>query len=293
MENKNQSRAGHYLELSKLKIMIPVSFTGFTGYFILKPELSPSILIVTAGILFLAIAASVMNQIQEKDIDSLMPRTRNRPLPKGRITLRNAQIYFFSVLLAGTLFLSIGGNFTATLLGLFTVVWYNGVYTNAKRLTPYAFIPGSLTGALPPIIGWVAAGGNIFDITILLTGLLFFIGQIPHFLLLVMKYGNEYVKAGIPSVSQTMSHSQISRITFLSTAAAVIASLFLGLSVFYRREFFFIDVVASLFLLIRFSGLLQQKINGNNYRKYFNSLDGYFLLIMVLIILDRLLPLTT
>jgi heme O synthase-like polyprenyltransferase len=105
-----------------------------------------------------------------------------------------------------------------------------------------------------------------------------------------MKYGNEYVKAGIPSVNQLLSHSLISRITFLTTAATIVIAIFLGIKVFYTKGIFLVAVAASLFLIVRFSGLLRQKVNGNNYRKYFNSLDAYFLLIMWLMIMERMLP---
>jgi protoheme IX farnesyltransferase len=289
MANKPGNNLGSYIELSKQKIMIPVSFTGFTGYFILKPEFSPGIFIVTAGILFLAISASVMNQIQEIDIDSSMKRTRNRPLPTGRIGIREARLYFYFCLAAGSFLLFAGGNLVAALTGLFTVLWYNGIYTNAKRLTEYAIIPGALTGALPPFIGWIAAGGAASEHQIISVGLLFFVGQIPHFLLLVLKYGNEYEKAEIPTLLKSFKIESISRITFGLSLATVIIAVYL----FYSElkvsgGLLIILLIASVLLVWQFSGLLRNGIK-ENCMKYFHSLDRYFLVVLILLITDKII----
>ena len=85
MKNNSGNKLKDYLELSKLKIMIPVSLTGFTGYFIFNPHLSLNILLVSTGILLMAISASVLNQIQEVELDRKMKRTHDRPIPAGRI----------------------------------------------------------------------------------------------------------------------------------------------------------------------------------------------------------------
>ncbi len=95
MENNQGKRLNHYLELAKLKIMLPVSFTGFTGYFIFDPHLSGKIILITLGILHMSVAASVLNQIQEAVTDSMMDRTRNRPIPSRKITIPEAIFFFF------------------------------------------------------------------------------------------------------------------------------------------------------------------------------------------------------
>ena len=82
--------------------MIPVSLTGFTGYFIFDPHLSVKIFIIALGILLLAISASVLNQIQEVELDSKMNRTQNRPIPSGKIKFKHAVLFFFFNLIAGT-----------------------------------------------------------------------------------------------------------------------------------------------------------------------------------------------
>lgn len=282
--NKLKSR----LELSKLKIMIPVSFTGLTGYFLYNPEISVRLLLVTLGILFMAIAASVMNQLQEADLDAKMNRTAGRPLPAGKIKPVDARIFFFLMLVAGTVLITLAGNLTASLIGLFTVLWYNGIYTNAKRFTRYAIIPGAITGALPPLIGWVAAGGGIFDRTILLIGLLFFTGQIPHFMLLLLKYGDEYENAGIPTISGLIGSALMKRITFGLVTATAAAALLLSYFELSEQFLLYISIFVSIALLIQFSGLLKEPADKKNFRRYFHSLDAYILFVMILLISDRI-----
>src|SRR5450759_2486325 len=132
MKNNSGNKLKYYLELSKLKIMIPVSLTGFTGYFIFDPHFSVKILLISFGILLLAISASVLNQIQEVELDSKMNRTHNRPLPAQKITLQQAILFFLCNLFAGTAIIYSAGNLKAALIGLITILWYNGIYTSVS-----------------------------------------------------------------------------------------------------------------------------------------------------------------
>jgi len=192
MKNSFAYRLKYYLDLCKLKIMIPVSLTGFTGYFIFNPRITAEILLISLGILLLAISASVLNQLQEVDLDSKMNRTHDRPIPSGKIKRGHAIIFFLINLVTGTLIIYSAGNFKAAITGLITIFWYNIIYTYLKRFSAFAVVPGAVTGALPPLIGWVAAGGGLWDKPIIFIEFLFFTGQIPHFWLLILKYGEEY-----------------------------------------------------------------------------------------------------
>ena len=279
-----------YLKLSKLKIMIPVSLTGFTGYFIFTPQFSAKIFLVTIGILFMAISASVLNQIQEVDIDRKMNRTHDRPLPAGRIRVCHALLFFFFNLIAGTSILYSTGRITATLIGILTIIWYNGIYTYAKRLTAFAVVPGAITGALPPLIGWTAAGGGIWDQSIIFIEFLFFAGQIPHFWLLILKYGEEYYQAGIPSLTNIMSRTQINRLTFTWVVTSVIAALFLCYFEIIKTELLsVILLIASAFLVWKFSRLIKMSAEKINYNTYSILLYSYFLLMLILLISDRII----
>jgi heme o synthase len=279
-----------YLELSKLKVMVPVSLTGFTGYFINSPHLSTDLFLVMAGILLLAISASVLNQIQEGDLDAKMNRTHNRPIPAGRISRSQATVYFVCLLTGGIVIIYFWGNFKAVVIGLITIGIYNGIYTPLKRITPFAVVPGALTGALPPLMGWAAAGGGLWDKPIIFIGFLMFMGQIPHFWLLVVKYGEEYKSAGIPNLTGIFSSYQIKRLTFTWVLTSVIAALFLCFFEIIQINLITIVLVAaSGYLIWRFTGLLKDSENHANITRYSVLLNSYFLLIMILLISDRII----
>ncbi len=290
MKSKPGDKIGIYIELSKLRIMIPVSLTGFTGYFIYNSRISVDTILVTFGILLLAISASVLNQLQEVKIDARMNRTHSRPLPSGKINPRHAFIFFFCTLAAGSVILYSAAGIRALLIGLFTIVWYNGIYTYSKRISAFAVVPGALTGALPPLIGWVAAGGGMWDKPIIFLEFLFFTGQIPHFWLLILQYGEEYSMAGMPSLTQFLGRTQINRLTFTWVLTSVIAALFLCFfEIILHISISLILLIASGFLIWKFSDLIRAHIEKNNYRQYFILLDSYFLLLLILLISDRIL----
>ena len=279
-----------YLELGQLKVVAPVSLTGFTGYFVFSSHLSAGLFLVTAGILLMAISASVLNQIQEADLDARMNRTRDRPIPAGRITRRQAAVYALCTLACGIFLIYFQGNLKAVVIGLITIGVYNGIYTPLKRITPFAVLPGALTGALPPIIGWVSAGGGVLDRPIVFIGFLMFMGQIPHFWLLVVRYGEEYKSAGLPSLTGIFSSFQIKRLTFTWVLTSVAAALFLCL--FKIIQINLITVVllaASIYLVWRFTDLLKDQEMYGNITKYSVLLNCYFLLIMILLISDRII----
>ena len=290
MKSNSGYRIKYFLELSKLKIMVPVSLTGFTGYFIYNPHLSLNLFLVTLGILLQAISASVLNQIQEADLDARMARTHDRPLPAGKISLRDALFFFFFTLISGSVILYFSGNIRALVIGIITIVWYNGVYTYSKRITAFAVVPGAVTGTLPPLIGWVAAGGGLWDKPILFLGFLFFTGQVPHFWLLVMKYGDEYHKAGLPSLTVIMSHRQINNLTFTWVVTSVTAAIFLCYFEIIKTHIISACLLAaSVFLIFKFSELIRTPVERNNYGKYSALLDSYFLLLLILLISDRII----
>lgn len=280
----------NYLELSKFKIMIPVSLTGFTGFFIFDPQVSLRIILVSTGILFLGISASVLNQIQETDLDKRMQRTHNRPLPAQLISKQHAFLFFILMLTTGLVLVYSWGNLMSALIGLFTIFWYNGIYTYAKRITAFAVVPGAITGALPPLIGWVAAGGGPWDKPVIFLEFLFFTGQIPHFWLLVLKYGEEYEKAGMPSLTSIMSRSQINRLTFTWVVTSVIAALFLCyFEIIHNVPIIGILLIASVFLIWQFSKLLSPTTDNSRLRLYSVFLYAYYLLVLILLISDRII----
>lgn len=214
-----------FFDLIKLKITTAVAITTAVGYLLAVEELSIKIFIPILGIFLLACGSSALNEFQERKIDRLMRRTKDRPLPANRIQSQTALIIIVMLSLLGILVLYFGTNLLATLLGVFALVWYNGVYTPLKQKTAFAAVPGALIGAIPPMVGWVAGGGYMFDPQIVLMASFFFIWQVPHFWLLLLLSGNDYQRAGLPSLTRIFSTPQIARMTFIWILNTALAAL--------------------------------------------------------------------
>jgi protoheme IX farnesyltransferase len=211
-----------WLSLIKFKLILAVTMTGISGYIISKGDIGINLFTLTGGIFFLAGGAGALNQHQERESDSLMKRTRQRPLPSGLIKARSGLILAACMLIIGSLLLAITG-LLPFILGILNVILYNLLYTKLKKVSYLAIIPGAMVGALPPVIGWTAAGGYIFSPTILFLATLIFMWQIPHFWLLVIKYNKEYEEAGFKTPIKIFNENQVKRIVF---AWITISSLF-------------------------------------------------------------------
>ena len=215
------------LELSKVRITIAVAFTTVAGYVLAKGTIDTGVLLPVAGIFLLACGSSVLNHLQESRSDARMKRTRSRPLPAGKISKSGAVVIAALEILTGGLILFLAVGLIPLLLGIFALLWYNVVYTGLKRKTVHAVIPGSVIGAVPPLVGWVSGGGFLNDPDALPIALFFFIWQIPHFYLLALKYGEEYKAAGFPSLSSKYSDFQVRRMIFYWVTLTAIVSIFI------------------------------------------------------------------
>ena len=216
-------------ELVKFRITSFVTVTTAFGYIAATGKIDLRIIPVLLGVLFLAFGSAALNHYQEKEFDGKMDRTKNRPIPSGRISPSTVLIISISLVLLGSLLLLTGSNLSALGLGLLNLIWYNFIYTLLKRKTAFAIIPGSLVGAIPPIIGWVSANGYLFDPQIVLISFFFFIWQIPHFWLLLLVLDNDYRRAGFPTLTQVFNKEQLSRITFMWIIATAVTGMMLPL----------------------------------------------------------------
>lgn len=218
-----------FLEIIKFKITILVSFTTGLGYILAANKISFSLFYSVIGIFLLACSASALNHYQERDTDRLMDRTANRPIPSGKVTPGTVLLISIIIFIIGSIVLLTATNLLTLGIGYLTFIWYNAVYTPLKKITSWAIIPGSLVGALPPIAGWTAAGGYVFDSRIMIISLYFFVWQIPHFWLLLMLYADDYRKGGFPILTDVLNLSQLKRITFMWLIAAVSIAMLIPL----------------------------------------------------------------
>lgn len=276
------------LELGKIRISIPVALSAMAGYVLLNGNVGLSGWMIGIGVLFVSCASSAINHIQERDIDSLMPRTMKRPLPSGRISLRNAIYLTLAYFVVGSAILYFSFSPLTVFVSWVTLVSYNLIYTPLKKVTAFAVVPGSLTGALPPFIGWVAAGGALLDMKILLVGLFFFIGQIPHFWLLLLMFGEQYSLAGLPTLNKIFTSLQIKRISFVWILTTLASALLVTGFVLTDTILMFIILVYVFFLMFSlvFRFLLQPEFHP---LPAFYRLNILYLLMMFILIAEGLI----
>jgi heme o synthase len=223
-------RVGAYAELSKFGIVLLVLVSAAAG-FMLRAPLGADFpwvhgLVVLAGVMLLSSGASALNQVQERDKDALMARTANRPLPSGRLTHSQGLVFAALATLGGAVVLWLGIGRTAGVLGLIAAAFYNGVYTPwLKPTSPFAAVPGAIPGSIPPVIGWVAAGGSVTDAgAIILFGILF-LWQMPHFWALSLRYRADYASGGFPMVSEVVGVEGTARLILLYASGLTAWSL--------------------------------------------------------------------
>lgn len=192
-------RLADFLALTKPRLNSLVIVTAGIGYYLgagANLRLA-SLIEAIAGIALVAGGAAGLNQIYERDTDSLMFRTRMRPLAAQRVTTTEAMVFSGALAVIGLAILAATSNLLAVLLAVFTLVSYNVVYTPMKRRSQLATLVGAVPGALPPMIGWVAGRGALTLEAWALFAIVF-VWQIPHFMAIAWLYRADFGRAGFP-----------------------------------------------------------------------------------------------
>ncbi len=185
-----------YAALMKLRLSLLVAFSAAFGYLLAVPAVDAFTLtmLCVSGFL-LSGASTTINQIWERDVDSLMKRTQDRPLPMQQISKEEA--VWLAAVAAGVslLLLAQFTNLLTAALALVSLILYSFVYTPMKRISPIAVLVGAFPGAMPPLLGWVAATGAISQEALVIFGIQF-IWQFPHFWAIAWVADDDYKRAG-------------------------------------------------------------------------------------------------
>jgi len=191
-------RSGDFFELTKPRIVFMVLITALVGYYAGSAGL-PNYIRLLQMLFGTALAAAgtlTLNQFLERDIDGIMDRTKRRPLPDARVQPQDALWFGILLTIAGLSYLALSVNLLSALVASAITISYLLIYTPMKRYSALCLPVGAVPGALPPVIGWVAARGDLsVDAWVLFA--IMFLWQIPHTLAIAYLYREDFAKAGI------------------------------------------------------------------------------------------------
>jgi protoheme IX farnesyltransferase len=278
-----------FLKLCKIKISIFAALSAATGYILYTSELAAQMIAPVLGVFLAACGACALNQYQELHTDALMNRTKNRPIPAGAIKPALALQCAAALIFTGILILSFTGHPVVLCLGLFAVIWYNGVYTYLKRRTAFAAVPGALIGTVPPAVGWVAGGGKITDFELLALCFLFFMWQVPHFWLLLLSNQNDYEKANLPALSTIFGEERLARVISIWVNATAVSCLMIplyGIS----SNIFAITLITAVAVLFACNSLklLNSCSDSCKFQLAFSRINALVLIIMLVLNIESL-----
>ncbi len=278
-----------YWQLLKPRVMSLVVFIGFAGLIVAPGHIHPALALTT--ILCIAIgagAAGCINMWYERDIDAMMSRTKNRPIPAGRIEPGAALGFGVSLALGSVVVQGLAVNILSALLLAASILFYVFVYTIwLKRKTPQNIVIGGASGAFPPIIGWTAVANSI-DAMPLAMFLLVFLWTPPHFWALALYKSQDYARAGIPMLPVVVGAERTKKQIFLYSLSLLPASLL----PFYLGQAgaaygLFAALLSGLFGLFAWRLLGAPKADSEKYAKLlFGYSIVYLFLIFTALIMD-------
>lgn len=275
------------ISLCKVKIAFFTALQAIAVFlFASNPQASVGVFLA-AGIFLMAAGAGALNNVQERHTDALMDRTAGRPLPAGKIKTGWALRLSLFLIFFGCAVLLFTGIPWVSLLGLTAVFWYNCIYTWLKTYSGFAAVPGALVGVIPPAMGWVAGGGNIYDPLLAVLCFFFFMWQIMHFFIHIHINGRQYEKAGLPSLSSIFSEVQLDRISFQWLSAVVVSTQFIVLFGIVHSLLAHTAIIgASVWLA--FQAIVFIRKSRNSYPALFRKINYYMLAIMLIMMMDGL-----
>ncbi|MFN8242023.1 MAG: protoheme IX farnesyltransferase [Bacteroidales bacterium] len=282
------NKAGIIADLVRLRLSLAVTFSAVTGYFIHQPTSLDRLPLVIAGVFLLASASTVFNQISERDYDSKMERTRTRPLPGSIISTGRALLIAVSLLVSGTLVLLPAGIVPA-LLGLLTIVIYNVIYTRLKRVTHLAVVPGAVVGAIPPLIGYTAAGTDSLNPGILVFATFMFMWQLPHFWLIIIKYRDDYARAGFRTITDSYPEKKIRLLIFTWVLLSSILIMGSSLSgIIFGKDLNILLVTTNILFIFLFRHYLFARDGKTSTTPAFILINSFSLVLMLIFIFNSI-----
>ena len=278
-------------DLTKFRLSLSVVFSSFISYMLGYKEFDIKVLsLLMFGGFFVVAASNIYNQIIEKDLDALMARTKNRPLPTNKISVNTALVLAVLSTIIG-LFMLYMINSKVALLAAVSIFLYASVYTPLKLVTPLSVFVGAIPGALPFMLGWVAATGEI-GIEAIMLFLMQFFWQFPHFWSIGWMQNKDYENAGFKMLpTGKKDRSTTTQILFYSIWA-VLMSIVPGFNLtgdlFLSIYGLFIVLLIGL-VLIYYAVKLFNDSTDLNAKKLMLASVSYLTLMQIVLLFDKIL----
>jgi len=278
-------------DLTKFRLSLSVVFSSFISYMLGYKEFDIKVLaLLMFGGFFVVAASNIYNQIIEKDLDALMARTKNRPLPTNKISVNTALVLAVLSTIIGLLMLYMI-NSKVALLAAVSIFLYTSVYTPLKLVTPLSVFVGAIPGALPFMLGWVAATGEI-GIEAIMLFLMQFFWQFPHFWSIGWMQHKDYENAGFKMLpTGKKDRSTTSQILFYSIWAVLMSIIpafnltgDLSLSIYGLFLVLLIGLV-----LIYYAVKLFNDSTDLNAKKLMLASVSYLTLMQIVLLFDKIL----
>ncbi len=280
----------HYLELTKPRLSMLSVSTAMVGYVAAVPYSYwdwQRTLFVVLGTALCAGGVAALNMWMESDTDALMQRTMDRPIPTGIVAPGSAFVLGWVLCIAGTMMLFKMVNGLSAFLALATVVAYLAIYTPAKKWSRWSTEIGAISGALPPLIGWAAAGRSNAPLGWTIFAILY-TWQMPHFFSLAWTYRKDYAAAQMPMLSVVdPTGTKVSRRTFIWTVLLVAASLVPTLLHYCSWYYFAFAAALGLWILKSAVVFLDPARRETEARRLFFISIAYLPLLLGLLVADR------
>lgn len=227
-DTKTMTNLAALSRLIRLPLSAMVALSALAGALVASPY-QPWLKLwaIAWGIFLLSSACSVLNQVQERYTDALMRRTCRRPLACGDLSAGTGTAIGLVLASGGVMVLLSTGSALAAMLGLGATAWYLAVYTPMKRISSLAVIAGTPCGALPPLIGWIAAGGDPLDPRPMVLVLIMVLWQVPHYWLLAMPDRDELTRTGFKVLPAKLSGVQLLHVSHFWILGMISATLLL------------------------------------------------------------------
>jgi len=281
-------RVARHIGLTKIARSYLMAVSAATAYIVRRASFE-WIALETVFYLFLVfLGAATLNNYQDRDMDGRLQRTRGRPLPGGEIGSRAALLQALILIFAGTLGLFVvSESMLLPMTGLIGVCFYNLIYTPMKRRTALAIVPGAVCGALPILMGWMAAGGGLAAPEVWILVVIFGVWQLPHFWLVVLASREDYRASGIPNMLRVLSVRQLDKLVFVWVTSFAVLTLLLPLyRVVLSEAAAWAFFANALILTSVFAVLLFSARGGHRYRDLFRYLSLSVAVVMSVIIVD-------